>query len=238
MSANPGTILVVDDDLLNRLVLSTPLQEEGYAVEMAEDGKQALEMLAAQHFDVVLLDLLMPEMDGYQVLAQIKAHPTWRNIPVIIISSLEEMESILRCIEMGATDYLPKPFDAALLRARLNASLASKRLHDMELEYIEQVNHVTRAAAAVEAGTFAVETLDGVARREDPLGQLARVFQTMARQVYEREARLKMQVQELRIEIDEVKKAHQVAEITETDYFRDLSERAERLRVRRDGAKN
>ncbi len=233
MSANPGTILVVDDDLLNRMVLSTTLQEEGYAVEMAEDGKQALEMLAAQPFDVVLLDLIMPEMDGYQVLAQIKEHPTWRNIPVIVISSLEEMESILRCIEMGATDYLPKPFDAALLRARLNASLASKRLHDMELEYIEQVNHVTRAAAAVEAGTFAFETLDEVARREDSLGQLARVFQAMARQVYEREARLKQQVQELRIEIDEVKKAHQVAEITETDYFRALTEKAQKLRERR-----
>jgi CheY-like chemotaxis protein len=238
MGANPGTILVADDDLLNRIVLSTTLQEEGYVVETAENGKQALETLAAQPFDVVLLDLLMPEMDGYQVLEQIKAHPVWRNIPVIVISSLEEMESILRCIEMGATDYLPKPFDAALLRARLNASLASKRLHDMELEYIEQVNHVTRAAAAVEAGTFAVESLDGVAGREDSLGQLARVFQTMARQVYEREARLKQQVQELRIEIDEVKKAHQVAEITETDYFRDLCERAERLRGSHNGAKS
>ena len=232
MSATSGTILVVDDDLLNRMVLSATLQEEGYTVETAEDGRQALERLAAQPFDVVLLDLLMPEMDGFQVLEQIKAHPAWRNIPVIVISSLEEMESILRCIEMGATDFLPKPFDAGLLRARLNASLASKRLHDMELEYIEQVNHVTRAAAAVEAGSFAVETLDGVAQRDDSLGQLARVFQTMARQVYEREARLKKQVQELRIEIDEVKKAHQVAEITDTDYFRRLSEKAARLRER------
>ncbi len=232
MSANPATILVVDDDLLNRMVLSATLQEGGYTVETAEDGRQALERLAAQPFDVVLLDLLMPEMDGFQVLEQIKAHPAWRNIPVIVISSLEEMESILRCIEMGATDFLPKPFDAGLLRARLNASLASKRLHDMELEYIEQVNHVTRAAAAVEAGTLAVETLDGVAQRDDSLGQLARVFQTMARQVYEREARLKKQVQELRIEIDEVKKAHQVAEITDTDYFRRLSEKAARLRER------
>ncbi len=232
MSLYLGTILVVDDDLVNRLVLSTTLQEQGYAVETAQDGKEALELLAARPFDVVLLDLLMPEMDGFQALAQIKAHPTWRNIPVIVISSLEEMDSILRCIEMGATDYLPKPFDAALLRARLNASLASKRLHDMELEYIEQVKHVTQAAAEVEAGTFAVETLDGVARREDSLGQLARVFQTMARQVYAREARLKQQVQELRIEIDEAKKAHQVAEITETDYFRALSEKAQKLRER------
>jgi two-component system cell cycle response regulator len=229
---SPGTILVVDDDLLNRILLSTNLREDGYTVELAENGRQALEMLAAQPFDVVLLDLLMPEMDGYEVLEQIKADSTWRNIPVIVVSSLDEMESILRCIEMGATDYLPKPFDAALLHARINASLASKRLHDIELEYIEQVGHVTRAAAAVEAGTFELESLDPVAQRDDSLGQLARVFQKMARQVYAREQSLRQQVQELRVEIDEVRKARQVAEITETEYFRDLCAKAQRLRER------
>jgi two-component system cell cycle response regulator len=227
-----GTILVVDDDLLNRILLSTNLQEDGYTVEMAEDGRQALDMLAAQPYDVVLLDLLMPEMDGYQVLEQMKADSAWRNIPVIIVSSLDEMESVLRCIEMGAADYLPKPFDPALLHARIGASLASKRLHDMELEYIEQVGHVTRAAAAVEAGTFALDSLDQVAMREDSLGQLARVFQRMARQVYAREQSLRQQVQELRVEIDEAKKARQVAEITETEYFRDLCAKAQRLRRR------
>jgi two-component system cell cycle response regulator len=231
----PGTILVVDDDLLNRILLSTNLREDGYTVELAENGRQALEMLGAQPFDVVLLDLLMPEMDGYQVLEQMKANSTWRNIPVIVVSSLDEMESILRCIEMGATDYLPKPFDAALLHARIGASLASKRLHDMELEYIEQVGHVTRAAAAVEEGAFELESLDSVAQRDDSLGQLARVFQKMARQVYAREQSLRRQVQELRVEIDEVKKARQVAEITETDYFRDLCAKAQRLRQRSGG---
>jgi two-component system cell cycle response regulator len=228
-----GTILVVDDDFLNRILLSTNLQEDGYTVEMAENGRQALEMLGTRPFDVVLLDLLMPEMDGYQVLEQIKASSTLRNIPVIIVSSLDEMDSILRCIAMGATDYLPKPFDAALLHARIGASLASKRLHDMELEYIEQVGHVTRAAAEVEAGTFALDSLDPVATRTDSLGQLARVFQNMARQVYAREQTLRQKVQELQIEIDEVKKERQVAEITETEYFRDLCAKAERLRQRR-----
>jgi two-component system cell cycle response regulator len=231
----PGTILVVDDDLLNRILLSTNLREDGYTVELAENGRQALEMLGAQPFDVVLLDLLMPEMDGYQVLEQMKANSTWRNIPVIVVSSLDEMESILRCIEMGATDYLPKPFDAALLHARIGASLASKRLHDMELEYIEQVGHVTGAAAAVEEGAFELDSLNPVAKRDDSLGQLARVFQNMARQVYAREQRLRRQVQELRVEIDEVKKARQVAEITETDYFRDLCAKVQRLRQRSGG---
>jgi DNA-binding response OmpR family regulator len=232
---SPATILVVDDDRLNRILLSTNLQEDGYTVELAENGRRALEMLGEQPFDVVLLDLLMPEMDGYQVLEQMKANSTWRNIPVIVVSSLDEMDSILRCIEMGATDYLPKPFDAALLHARIGASLASKRLHDMELEYIEQVGHVTRAAAAVEAGDFELESLDPVAQRDDSLGQLARVFQKMARQVYAREQSLRQQVQELRVEIDEVTKARQVAEITETEYFRDLCAKAQRLRQRGEG---
>ncbi len=228
-----GSILVVDDDMLNRIVLSTNLGEQGYEVATAENGREALEMLGQQRFDVVLLDLIMPEMDGYQVLERMKSDEVRREIPVIVISALDEMESIIRCIEMGATDYLPKPFDAALLRARLNASLASKRLRDIELEYLEQVHHVIQAAGAVETGTFECDSLDPVAAREDALGQLARVFQKMARQVYAREQMLRQQVQELRIEIDEVKKARQVAEITETDYFRDLREKAQRLRQHR-----
>jgi DNA-binding response OmpR family regulator len=140
------------------------------------------------------------------------------------------MDSVIRCIEMGATDYLPKPFDPALLRARINASLATKRLRDLELEYLEQVSHVIGAAAAVEAGDFKQETLDGVAARPDALGQLARVFQRMAREVYTREQRLKQQIQELRIEIDEAKQARQVLEITESEYFKALRGQAKNLR--------
>ncbi len=230
--ASNGNILVVDDDLLNRLVLSTNLQEQGYEVATAENGRQALDMLGSQPFDVVLLDLVMPELDGFQVLEQMKHDSAQREIPVIVISALDEMDSIIRCIEMGATDYLPKPFDAALLRARLNASLADKRLRDIELEYLEQVNHVIQAAVAVESGVFECDSLNNVAARDDALGRLARVFQTMARQVYAREQSLRQQVQELQIEIDEVKKARQVAEITETEYFRDLCAKAQRLRQR------
>jgi two-component system cell cycle response regulator len=230
--ASNGNILVVDDDLINRLVLSTNLQEQGYEVATAENGRQALDMLGSQPFDVVLLDLVMPELDGFQVLEHMKRDSAQREIPVIVISALDEMESIIRCIEMGATDYLPKPFDASLLRARLNASLADKRLRDIELEYLEQVNHVIQAAAAVESGAFECDSLDSVAARDDALGRLARVFQTMARQVYAREQSLRQQVQELQIEIDEVKKARQVAEITETEYFRDLCAKAQRLRER------
>jgi len=230
MLSKEGYILVVDDNRLNRMKLAHSLQQEGHRSAMAENGRQAMDMIRAEPFDVVLLDIVMPEMDGYQVLEEMKGDSRLRELPVIVISALDDMDSILRCIEMGATDYLPKPFDVGLLRARLNASLANKRLRDIELEYLEQVDHVIEAAAAVEEGTFECDRLNPVAGREDALGQLARVFQKMARQVYAREQSLRQQVQELRVEIDEVKKARQVAEITETEYFRDLCAKAQRLR--------
>lgn len=230
-----GQILVVDDSPLNRLLLGRALEAQDYAVTMAEDGQVALELLRARgaSFDVVLLDLLMPEMDGYQALAQIKADPALRHIPVVMISAVEELESVVRCLELGATDYLLKPFDAAILRARISGSLASKRLRDLELEYLEQVGRLTAAATAVEAGGFEPDSLDEVVARTDALGQLARIFQQMAREVRAREERLQRQVRELRIEVDEAKRAREVAEITGTEYFRNLQERAQQLRSKR-----
>jgi DNA-binding response OmpR family regulator len=165
------------------------------------------------------------------VLEQMKGD-SHRDIPIIVISALDEMDSVVKGIKMGAEDYLPKPFDPVLLKARISACLEKKWLRDQELEYLQQVTCLTNAAAAVEAGTFDPGCLADVAQRPDELGQLARVFQSMAHEVYAREQRLKQQLQELRIEIDEVKKEQQVAEITETDYFRELSEKAQRLRER------
>jgi two-component system, cell cycle response regulator len=235
-----GCVLVVDDNIINRKQLSRLLADQGYSVTLAEDGRQAVVLLEQQtkrvvgehgaSFDVILLDILMPEMDGYQVLAYVKGQPRLRHIPVIMISALEEMESVVRCVELGATDYLPKPFKPTLLQARLRTSLAEKRLRDLEVEYLLQVQRITGAAAAVEAGAFDPTCLDEVAGRQDALGQLGRVFQRMASEIYAREHSLKQQVQALRIEIDQAKKAREVAEITESDYFRQLKERAQRLR--------
>lgn len=126
-----GAILVVDDNEDNRAVLARRLAREGYTeVTVAADGRVALELLAAQRFDLVLLDIMMPEIDGYQVLETMKADPQRRDIPVIMISALDDMESVIRCIELGAEDYLPKPFDSTLLRARVGASLEKKALRD------------------------------------------------------------------------------------------------------------
>ena len=231
MSEDPASVLVVDDDQINRMVLARDLEREGHRVIAVEDGVRALEALRAEPFDVVLLDVLMPELDGYETLAQIEGDERLRHIPVIMVSGLEDIESVVRCLELGAADYLPKPFDPVLLRARINGCLTKKRLHDLEREYIEQVGYVVDAATAVESGTFDPESLDSVAARDDALGRLARVFRRMAREVAAREQALKQEVRQLRIEIDAGRAATQVAEITETDYFRDLERRASELRA-------
>ena len=233
--ADRGYLLVVDDNEINRDTLSRHLERQGHTVAVAENGRQALEMVQIHPFDLVLLDVMMPEMNGYQVLQRLKRDNTWRDIPVIMISALDEMDSVVRCIEMGAEDYLPKPFDPVLLRARISASLEKKRLRDQEVEYLRNVARVTAAATSVEAGEFEPESLASVARRTDGLGQLARVFQRMAREVYAREQRLRQQVQELRIELSQARQARQVAEITETDYFRQLQAEAQSLRQILDG---
>jgi signal transduction histidine kinase len=138
MAEEQGKILVVDDNRMNRLKLSRSLEQQGHSVDVAEDGQQALDMLKAQWFDVVLLDLIMPGMDGFQVLERIKGDSELRDLPVIVISASDEMDSAVRCIEMGAEDYLPKPFNPVLLRARLNASLQKKKLRDLEKAYLQQ----------------------------------------------------------------------------------------------------
>jgi adenylate cyclase len=136
-----GRILVVDDTTINRAVLGRALRDQGYEVVEAENGQVALEVLLAAGavpIDVVLLDIEMPVMDGYETLGRIKSDPALRDLPVIVISAVEELASVVRCIEMGAADYLPKPFNGAILRARVRASLAAKRLRDAELDYVDR----------------------------------------------------------------------------------------------------
>jgi two-component system cell cycle response regulator len=227
-----AAVLVVDDDPVNRTLLSRSLEREGYRVSRAENGREALEQLHAEPFDIVLLDVLMPELDGYETLERIESDEKLRNIPVIMVSALGDLESVVRCIELGAEDYIPKPCNPVLLRARMNACLTKKRLRDLELEYIEHVGHVAAAAAAVEASSFDPAVLEDVALRDDALGQLARVFRRMAKEVQTREQRLREQVEQLRIEIDDARAARQVVEITETDYFRDLETKVDELRLR------
>ena len=133
-SAPAGRILVVDDNRVNRLLLGRALEQLGHAVTFAENGRQALAALRERPVDLVLLDIEMPEMDGYQALGALAADPRLRDVPVVMMSSVEEVDSVARCIEMGAEDYLFKPVNPVLLRARVGASLEKKRLRDRQRE--------------------------------------------------------------------------------------------------------
>jgi len=134
-----STILVVDDDAVNRKLLEHNLLADGHDVVAARDGNEAVERLRDQPVDVVLLDVLMPGLDGFGVLEHIRANSSLQDLPVIMISGLEDFDSVIRCIELGAEDYLPKPFDPVLLRARINAALNKRRVHELEQARVRDV---------------------------------------------------------------------------------------------------
>jgi class 3 adenylate cyclase len=133
-----GHILIVDDNKVNRLLLARTLEKMGHTMSFAENGRQALDMLHAESFDLMILDVLMPELDGFQVLEQVVADQHLRNIPVIMASSSDELDMVVRCIEIGAEDYLHKPVNPVLLKARINASLEKKRLRDQQRDLIRK----------------------------------------------------------------------------------------------------
>lgn len=137
-SHDSGRLLVVDDNKVNRLLLGRGLEGQGHAVEFAKDGREALDMLLKQPFDLVLLDIMMPELDGYQVLEKLTSDKDLRNIPVIMTSAMDEIDSVAKCIELGAEDYLFKPVNPILLNARISASLEKKRLRDQQRELINK----------------------------------------------------------------------------------------------------
>lgn len=130
MSDAQGLVLVVDDNEMNRDMLARRLKRQNLEVEVAETGQRALEMLQLKTFDLVLLDIMMPGMSGYEVLDHIKHDPASKHIPVIMISAVDDLDSVVKCIEMGAEDYLFKPFNPVLLKARVGASLERKALLD------------------------------------------------------------------------------------------------------------
>jgi adenylate cyclase len=133
-----GTLLVVDDNRVNRLLVGRALEQLGHAVTFAENGREALDVLGRHRVDLVLLDIEMPEMNGYQVLEALASDPRLREIPVVMMSSVEEVDSVARCIEMGAEDYLFKPVNPVLLKARIGTSLEKKRLRDRQREMFRQ----------------------------------------------------------------------------------------------------
>lgn len=182
-----GHILVVDDNRMNRLKLTHYLEREGYAVSTAANGREALAMLGDNEYDTVLLDIMMPEMNGFEVLAAMKSEIRWRDIPVIVISALDEMDSIVRGIEMGAEDYLSKPFNATLLQARLAAGLRKKKLRDLERSYLQQ---------------------EMLLRQSEKLATLGRLSAGMAHELNNPAAAAQRGAEQLRQAIGQVQQAH------------------------------
>jgi sigma-B regulation protein RsbU (phosphoserine phosphatase) len=151
-AARPGRILVVDDNASNRDLLSRRLQRQGHIVLQAEDGARALALVEKEAIDLVLLDLMMPGISGYDVLMRLKREPRYHDIPIIMISALSEFDSVVRCIEAGADDYLAKPFNPTLLRARVGASLEKKILRDQVKASLERLEQELVAARALQIG--------------------------------------------------------------------------------------
>jgi sigma-B regulation protein RsbU (phosphoserine phosphatase) len=184
MTDRAGYILVVDDNRVNRMMLQGMLLRQGHLVEVAENGKEALELIKTKAFDLVLLDIVMPELNGYQVLEHMKGDDTLRGIPVIMISSLENMNSVITCIKMGAEDFLHKPYDTVLLRARIGACLEKKYLHDEAIAYkakLEEANLRMRrdlkAAARIQQALLPTRLPEvngiSIAWRHNPCDELA-----------------------------------------------------------------
>lgn len=139
MKSDEATILVVDDVLDNRQILARRLLRQGHTVLEAENGREALSALDNEQIDLVLLDIQMPEVDGFTVLEEMRASGRLVEVPVLVISAVDDRDSIVKCIELGATDHLPKPFEKAILNARVNACLERKRLYDAERNLLDQL---------------------------------------------------------------------------------------------------
>ncbi|MEI6796984.1 MAG: response regulator, partial [Methanomassiliicoccales archaeon] len=158
---NGANILVVDDNALNRKIIATIALHQGHTVEQAAGGAEALLRLGQGGIDVVLLDLVMPEMDGFEVLRLMREDARLRHVPVIVISGMEGMENVIRSLEMGAADYLPKPVDPVLLKARLNATLNEKRLRDVERKHLVEVRGIqARLSAVIDNSPMGIVLID------------------------------------------------------------------------------
>lgn len=152
-----GRILVVDDTESNRDMLSRRLERRGFDVETARNGREALERVRSEPFDLVLLDIMMPEVNGYEVLEQMKGDDRLRFIPVVMISAIDDVESVVKCLELGADDYLPKPFNPTLLRARVESTLAKKRLQDQERLYAQSLERELEIGRRIQRGFLPAE---------------------------------------------------------------------------------
>lgn len=194
-------VLVADDEAAIRQVLLRLLTTMGHDVVQAENGRVALDLARREPFDLILTDINMPKMDGMALLRELKSDERTRDVPVVVISSQDDLSSVVTCIEGGADDHISKPYQPLLLQARVRSSLERKRMRDLERDYLRRVGEITAAAEAVEHERYVAGSLDSMAAHSDALGGLARVFDRMVSGLKSREERLQRRLTELRREM-------------------------------------
>jgi DNA-binding response OmpR family regulator len=175
----PGWVLVVDDDATDRIVLFRLLEGLGYHATVVDSGAAAVELLRSEPFDLILLDLFMPGSDGYAVLEAMKSDARVCDVPVVVVSALDDRKAFVRAVEMGAEDYLDKPVDPVLLGTRINAVLERRRLRRQQREFLDVVDRIAHAAATAGKQRFESDELEAIVRRTDPLGHLARAVRQL-----------------------------------------------------------
>lgn len=232
--AHPGRILVVDDDELNRDVLAERLSRQGHVVTTACDGEDALAQARLSNIDLILLDVMMPVLDGYGTLKALKNDDELRSIPVIMISALDELSSVVRCIEIGAHDYLPKPFNATLLKARIGACLREKARHDEEVKLYEELNQSQQTLQReLDRSDIAMAAIDPSLCDDPRFSPLFTAITAMRGAIQRRESDLRQTMKGLEIQINRQALNVQVGSIVSDPSFSALSERARAMRERR-----
>ena len=233
-SARKGKILVVDDDPYNRDLLVQTLSRDGHILSTAENGEIALEMISNQAFDLVLLDIQMPGIDGHEVLRLFKGSQETALLPAIMISGLEDIDLVVECIEIGADDYLPKPCNLTLLRARVCSSLEKKFRYDEDLALYRDLKQTQASIREqlISAQKLASE-LSPDEDNEVTIERLRHHFTSMSALLLEKDSAVHETIQKLEVKISRQSVATQVKAITSDPAFKTLSERARLMRQRR-----
>lgn len=234
IAPSSAKILAVDDDDINLEILAKFLHKQGYLVTTAEDGYQALAELKKASFDLILLDVMMPNLDGFETLKRIRQQEDLLATPVIMISALDELSSVVKCVEVGADDYLPKPYNATLLRARIGSCLQHKAWIDKHLSLIERLK---LSQSAIDSGLKASNAqLDLLASHVDSsldLKPLRDAFSRMSHSLVGQQRQLAETIQDLQIEINRKQVSAQVKSIVSNPEFASLGERVQAMRERR-----
>ena len=229
-----GKVLAVDDDAFNLDILAKFLNKQGHVVTTAEDGIEALDVLSKASFDLVLLDVMMPNLNGFETLKRIKEQENLLSTPVIMISALDELSSVIKCIEYGAEDYLPKPYNSTLLRARVGACLERKAWVDKHLELIDKLE-VSQKIIDIEIKNSETqikhlqEKYQGVA----DVNPLVDAFARMNSSLVGQRRQIAETLQDVHIKINRTKVSAQVKTIISNPQFSSLNDRAKAMRARR-----